>query len=349
MKNPTNKELIELYKIFHLIRYSQEYLIEKYHPEDMMRCPIHFCLGQEALASVSSLFLKKDDYVLSHHRSHGYYLAKKCPVDSMVAEFYGKETGSNLGLAGSQELSFSKLNFFSGTILSGMFSISLGTAFKNKSSNKFITMTIIGDGGMEEGIVYETLNIASLMSLPILFICENNKFSVHTNIKERTRLENFKKIVKAFNINYLKISDHKIVNIYNLTKKAFSFVRNKRKPLFLEYDTMRTCGHVGPENDDKEHNYRNKYLKIWSKKNTLDDFLNLLKKKFSIDKIKKIEEKNIEIVKMAVEKAKKDSFLTFEKCLSFNFTNNYSKIIKKFADNDNEFKLGQKETKLNPY
>ena len=76
-----------------------------------------------------------------------------------------------------------------------------------------------------------------------------------------------------------------IINFANLTKKAFLFVRNKRKPLFLEYDTMRTCGHVGPENDDKEHNYRNKYLKIWSKKNTQDDFLNLLKKKFSIDKI----------------------------------------------------------------
>ena len=70
-----------------------------------MKCPIHFCKGQEALAACLSLFLKKNDYVLSHHRSHGYYIAKKSPIDKMVAEFRGKNTGSNEGLAGSQELS----------------------------------------------------------------------------------------------------------------------------------------------------------------------------------------------------------------------------------------------------
>ena len=177
-------QLIKLYKIFHLIRFSQEYLIKIYHPEDKMRCPIHFCLGQEALAACSSFFLHQNDFVLSHHRSHGYYLAKKCPINDMISEFYGKKNGSNSGLAGSQELSFTKNNFYSGTILSGMFSIALGTAYSQKKNNtKNITMTIIGDGGMEEGIAYETLNLASLHSLPILFVCENNKYSVHTNIK----------------------------------------------------------------------------------------------------------------------------------------------------------------------
>ena len=83
------KQKLNLFKIFHLIKFSQEYLIKIYHPEDKMRCPIHFCLGQEVLAACLSFFIKKNDYVLSHHRSHGYYLAKKCPLDKMVAEFYG--------------------------------------------------------------------------------------------------------------------------------------------------------------------------------------------------------------------------------------------------------------------
>ena len=88
-----------------------------------------------------------------------------------------------------------------------MFAISLGTAFKQKNSKtQNITITVIGDGGMEEGIVYETLNLASLKSLPILFICENNNFSVHTNIKERTNLRNFKNLVETFGIKYKKIS-----------------------------------------------------------------------------------------------------------------------------------------------
>ena len=187
------KQKLNLYRIFHLIKFSQEYLIKIYHPEDKMRCPIHFCLGQEDLASCLHPFLNKNDHVLSHHRSHGYYLAKKCPIDNMIAEFYGKADGSNAGLTGSQELSYPKNNFFSGTILSGMFSISLGTAFAQKIGNKKnISIGIIGDGGMEEGIVYETLNIASLKSLPILFICENNRYSVQTNISARTVTFNFK-------------------------------------------------------------------------------------------------------------------------------------------------------------
>ena len=105
------EQKLKLYKVFHLIKFSQEYLIKIYHPEDKMRCPIHFCLGQEVLAACLHFFLKKKDYVLSHHRSHGYYLAKGCPLDKMVAEFYGKASGANAGLTGSQELSYPK-NFF---------------------------------------------------------------------------------------------------------------------------------------------------------------------------------------------------------------------------------------------
>ena len=91
-----------------------------------------FLLRQELLASCLSPFLRKKDFILSHHRSHAYYLSKGCPLDGMVSEFYGKKSGSNFGLGGSQELSFSKLNFYSGTILSGMFSIALGTSFSQK-------------------------------------------------------------------------------------------------------------------------------------------------------------------------------------------------------------------------
>ena len=344
------KELIDLYRIFHLIKFSQEYLIKIYHPEDKMRCPIHFCLGQEALAASSFSFLKKQDFVLSHHRSHAYYLAKKCPLNGMISEFYGKKNGSNAGLAGSQELSYSKNNFFSGTILSGMFSIALGTAFAQKKNNtKNITMTIIGDGGMEEGIVYETLNLASLFSLPILFVCENNRYSVHTNIKDRTKIYNFKNKVKSFGIEYLKISDFKINKIFSEINKAFSKVRKKRKPLFLEFDTMRTCGHVGPENDDAEFNYRNEDLLKWSKKSAYKSLRSKLLDIIDLEKLKKIEKNNEKKVITAVSKARKQKFLNYDKSIKLNFINTYSKKIKKFSKPQSSFEKGQKETKLNPY
>ena len=142
---------------------------------------------------------------------------------------------------------------------------------KHKQNSKNITAAIIGDGGMEEGIVYETLNLASLHKLPIVFICENNNYSVHTNIKTRTKTSNFKNKVKSFDIDYIKISDYKIDKIFNKVNQAFSIVRKKRKPIFIEFDTMRTCSHVGPESDDKEYNYRNRDLLLWKKKNTYKD------------------------------------------------------------------------------
>jgi len=344
------KKLLEIYKKFHLIRFSQQYLMDIYHPEDKMRCPIHFCLGQEALASCTSILLKKNDYVLSHHRSHGYYLAKKSPINKMISEFYGKIDGSNFGLAGSQELSFSKTNFYSGTILSGMFSIALGTSFAQKINNtKDITMTIIGDGGMEEGIVYETLNLASFHSLPIIFICENNKYSVHTNIKDRTKSKDFSKKVKSFDIEYLKIDDFKIENIFKKIEKVFLKVRKKSKPIFIEIETMRTCGHVGPENDDDEFNYRNDELIKWKNKDTSKEFREKLKKYFSQNLIDKIEKKNENLVKVAVKKAKQQKTLSFDKSLKVNFIKSYSKKINKFSKPKTLFDKGQLDTKLAPY
>ena len=315
-----------------------------------MRCPIHFCLGQEVLAACLHFFLKKKDYVLSHHRSHGYYLAKGCPLDKMVAEFYGKASGSNAGLTGSQEVSYPKNFFFSGTILSGMFSIALGTSFAQKiNSKKNISVAIIGDGGMEEGIVYETLNLASLKSLPVLFICENNKYSVQTNIHHRTLTPNFKHKITAFNIKYFKISEYKTENIFKKLKEATLYVRKKRKPAFVEFDTMRSCGHVGPEDDDKEFNYRNKDLLNWKSKNSFNIFRSQLLKNNCLKQIKLIEKINKEKVIFAVSKARKDKFLNFEKSLKLNFIKSYSNIIKGFSKSSKNFQAIQKETKLNPY
>ena len=87
------QNLIKMFEIASLIRQSQEMLIERYHPEDEMKCPIHFCVGQEALAAALHLLVKNEDFMLSHHRSHGYYLAKKCSLEGMIAEFYGKKMG----------------------------------------------------------------------------------------------------------------------------------------------------------------------------------------------------------------------------------------------------------------
>ncbi len=345
-----NSKLLQIFKSFSLIRELQSKLIEIYHPEDLMRCPIHFSLGQEALPSCLAEKIQKKDYLLSHHRSHGYFVAKGGNIKDIVSEFYGKKTGSNSGLAGSQELSSVKDNFFSGTILSGMFGISLGTGFSQKNNNsKNITIAVIGDGGMEEGIVYETLNIASVMKLPILFICENNKFSVHTHYKKRTILNNFRKLVQTFKIKYVSSNDERLLNLKKKVDGAYDYVQKNRKPLFFEVDTMRICSHVGPEDDDIEFNYRDNLINL-RKKN--DPYLKLIKElslKFSSKKINEIIKKNKSKVNSAIKFSRTAKILNFEDSLKYNFVEKYSNHIKKFSKNNSLFLSNQKETKLEPY
>ena len=112
-------EAERLYRLARLIRRVEEVLAAEYHPADQMRCPMHFCTGQEAMPAALAQLLRPEDHLVSHYRSHGYYLAKGAPLDAMVAEFYGKATGSNSGIAGSMELGSHEHNFYSGAIVAG--------------------------------------------------------------------------------------------------------------------------------------------------------------------------------------------------------------------------------------
>ena len=211
---------LNLYQNLYLIRRTQEEISKNYHPEDKMRCPIHLCFGQEFMPSVLGLFLKKNDAIYSHHRSHGYFLAKGGSVKEMICEFYGKANGTNGGLAGSQELSCSKINFNSGTILSGAFAMAVGDAYAKKiNKTNSITVTVIGDGGMEEGIVYESLNLAALKKVPVLFICENNLYSTHTRVTERVVKNNITSKVKQFGLRTLKLNSGNYEDYISRIKK----------------------------------------------------------------------------------------------------------------------------------
>ncbi len=345
----TNKIKIEIYRYLSLIRKLQEELIEKYHPSDQMRCPMHFCIGQELMPAVLAPLMMKQDSVFTHHRSHGYYVAKKGSINEMIAEFYGKETGTTGGLAGSQELTSPKINFYSGAILSGSFAISLGDAFEKIYNNKKgITISVIGDGGMEEGVVFETLNMASKMRLPILFICENNLYSTHTPLSERTLEKNPSNRAKSFNIDtdYFDINDPD--KLFKLMSKITKKIRKTKKPHFVEIKTYRFNGHVGPEGDD-HFNYRNKKeIKEWIKKDPLGNYIKkLTKNNKDFLKIKnKIDIQNIRKINEAFNFAEKSKFPT--EFQNDNFKNTF-KGIKKFYDNKISFGTVQDSHKPKPY
>ena len=100
------KVVLKLYKFMLRLRRTQEEIIKEYHPADMMRCPVHFCIGQEAVPAAISHLINKEDFLFAPHRSHGYYFAKGGSMKALFAELYGRKTGTNGGKAGSQEISY---------------------------------------------------------------------------------------------------------------------------------------------------------------------------------------------------------------------------------------------------
>ena len=245
------------------LRALEEKILKEYHPEDKMRCPIHLCIGQETVSSVLNLFLRKNDFLFSHHRSHGYYLSKSCNLNALVAELYGKETGSNMGLAGSQDISSARNNFFAGAILSGAIGISVGAAYglKYNNLNNFKSVCCFGEGAVDQGIFWEAINYASLKNLPSIFICENNKYATYSNISKRMKNINISEKVKKFGIKIIKVFGNDFAEVYHAIKKAFAL----KEPVFIETKTYRISSHVGTEDDSKF--YRNKKeINLWKKK-----------------------------------------------------------------------------------
>src|SRR5437763_1920333 len=117
---------LRLYEQMLRLRRTEEALLTEYHPAEEMRCPIHFCIGQEAIPAALSVLVERDDYMFSHHRSHGYYFAKGAPLRELFAEIYGKSTGASGGNAASQDISYHNSRFYRGAILAGAVSIAIG-------------------------------------------------------------------------------------------------------------------------------------------------------------------------------------------------------------------------------
>lgn len=240
-----------LYQLMLRIRTVEEGLIKEYHPLDQMRCPIHFCVGQEAAPAALGLILQRHDVISCHYRSHGYYLAKGAPLDAMVAEFYGKASGSNGGAGGSMELAHHDSKIYSGAIVGGTVGIAVGSAFAQKyRRGSDVTVAVFGDGAMDEGIAYEAINLAALRQLPVLFLCENNGYAAHTSVANRTRACSFAARAAAFGVDADRIEDRNPEALYARLRDIVATMRIDRRPFFLEVETYRLCGHVGPKSDD---------------------------------------------------------------------------------------------------
>ena len=276
-----------------------------------MRCPVHFCIGQEAVPTVLNSLLRRTDFLFSHHRSHGYYLSKNAPLKKLVAELYGKKNGSNGGLAGSQDISYPENNFFAGAILAGSIGIAVGNAFAQKLDKKNnITVVGFGESACDVGLFWESINYAFLKKLPILFICENNNYSVFSPQKKRQAGDEIFRKVRKFGKNSDIIFGNNIGTLYKKINTILKKIRKSPQPFFLEVLTYRQSSHYGPESD-LNIGYRSKNeLDFWKKFCPVEMFENKLIQKKIINKsfIKTINDKYLREIKNAITFSKNSEF-----------------------------------------
>src|SRR6266478_1233018 len=246
------------------LRMCEEALAREYHPADQMRCPIHFCIGQEAVPAALSILVRPNDYLFSHHRSHGYYFAKGAPLRELFAEIYGKESGANGGKAGSQDISHHASKFYSGAILSGAVSLAVGAAYGlHLKGSRNISIAGFGEGATDEGAFWEAVNYAGARKLPILFVCENNRYATYSDQLKRQATDNICERVSTFGVRAHRIFGNDVVQAYCTLRDGMAEVRNGEGPVLLEAYTYRWNSHVGPEDDGNNHYRPASEMQFW--------------------------------------------------------------------------------------
>ena len=312
--NLTKNELIKYYNNLYKIRETELRIVKEY-PNQEIRCPVHLSIGQEAPSAAVNIFLKKNDFAISYHRSHAHYIAKNGNLKKMIAEIYGKESGCSSGAGGSMHLVDLKKNFLGSTaIVSNSIPVGVGYAYSLKYYNKNSRICIyIGDASCEEGVFFESLNFAVLKNLPIIFFCENNKYSVYSNLEQRQpKNRKLYKLAKSFGIQTFHLNSLDPVKFCSNLKKVMMI----KKPLFIEVDTYRYYEHCGPNKDDNLNYRPKKEVELWTEKDPVDlteKFLlrNRFLEKKDLFKIKKKILKQISDAFNFAKKSKKPSYIKY--------------------------------------
>jgi len=257
---------LEIYKTLYLIRGSEELIINHYK-ENEMKTPMHMSMGEEAIVVAIVAALQKKDLVFGTYRSHALYLAKTGDIDGFFAELYGKVTGSARGKAGSMHLAKpSKNMMLTSAVVGTTIPVAVGAALSNKiQKNNRIVATFFGDGAIDEGVFWESLNFACLKQLPILFVCEDNNLAIHSHIKERQGYRSIEQVVSQFNCLVGSSETTDVFEIYKLTANILEKMKKSGKPAFLHLKYYRYLEHVGVQ-EDFSSNYRSReeYLR-WKK------------------------------------------------------------------------------------
>jgi pyruvate dehydrogenase E1 component alpha subunit len=241
---PEQDVLRWLYRCMVLIRRFEE-RIDALRQSGALQGSAHLSVGQESVAAGVSAVLRRDDYVASTHRGHGHAIAKGVDVSRMMAELFGRESGTNRGKGGSMHIADTAVGMLGATgVVGAGIPIALGAALSSRTRRSGqVAVAYFGDGAMGQGVVYECLNMAAIWKLPIVFVCENNGYAESTPVEYALGTKDLAPRAAPFGMPSCALDGQDVLAVYREAGTAVQRARSGQGPTFLECKTYRYYGH----------------------------------------------------------------------------------------------------------
>ena len=243
-------EALTVYRKLILVRLAEEKIREEYF-KDEMKTPVHLGIGGEAISVGVCHCLPENAKTFGTYRNHALYLAVTGDSDAFFAELYGKLPGPGKGKAGSMHLSAPKHGLLATSAVVGTtIPVAVGAALANAYKNlPHVVAVFFGDGAVEEGVFWESLNFACLKRLPVLFVCEDNGLAIHAHASERRGFRSIPEAVRAFDCHLVGDDGTDVVRVIQSTRDVLGKMSEESKPAFLHFNYFRFLEHVGPRED----------------------------------------------------------------------------------------------------
>ncbi len=311
MKNtPSIDQKVEMYRKMVVVRRIEEKLGEL-HRDGKTRGPIHRCDGQEAVGVAATAMLEKGDHVTSTHRGHAHYVGKGLDPRKIVAEIFGRETGYCRGRAGHMIIADAEHGLLGGNAIVGACipaAVGMAQSFQMLGTGQ-IAMCIFGDGAAQTGICHESMNIAALWKLPVVFLLEHNEYGLTVHADAQSSVKDLHKRAAGYGMPGRKVDGNDITATYRCVAEAVEMARRGDGPSLVEAKTYRATGF---STSDMGGYQSEADLEKWRKKDPIDRAFRTLSGHVDNDRLERIRADAIAEAETAFELALSDPFPSFE-------------------------------------
>jgi len=269
--------LLDLYRTMVTIRTFEEVVADLVEAGEV-HTPCHFCIGQEAVPAGVCATLEDDDYIWGANRSTGHYLAKGGDLQGLFSEIFCRESGCSGGRGGSMHACDPSVGMMGSVpIVAATIPLAVGAGFASQLRNsRQVSVSFFGDGATEEGHFHESLNLAAVSKLPVIFVCENNYYASHMGTFERRAKDAIPAFGESHGIPSLRLDGNEVLGVQRASAEAVARARDGGGPTLLEFQTFRWRGHVGPAWDMDVGVKRKDELKDWIKRDPIQRCSQLL-------------------------------------------------------------------------